>query len=100
MGSARPPSKPILLANIKGFWDPLCALIDHMKRLELIRGDRNFDLLVADNVADILPMLRKAASVVSEEDKEMPAAIADRLQVSDKVTASMRFPSGSRIKAA
>ena len=23
--------KPILLANIKGFWNPLCALIDHMK---------------------------------------------------------------------
>ena len=23
--------KPILLANIKGFWDPLCALLDHME---------------------------------------------------------------------
>ena len=39
--------KPILLANIKGFWYPLCALIDHMKGLEFIRGDLNFDLLVA-----------------------------------------------------
>ena len=42
--------KPILLANIKNFWHPLCALIDHMKRLEFIRGDLNFDLLVADKV--------------------------------------------------
>ena len=25
--------KPILLANIKGFWDPLCALLDHMEEL-------------------------------------------------------------------
>ncbi|MGA9000399.1 MAG: TIGR00730 family Rossman fold protein, partial [Pseudolabrys sp.] len=57
--------KPILLANIKGFWDPLCALIDHMKGLEFIRGDLNFDLLVADRVADILPMLQKAAAAVS-----------------------------------
>ena len=24
--------KPILLANIQGFWDPLCALLDHMTR--------------------------------------------------------------------
>jgi uncharacterized protein (TIGR00730 family) len=71
--------KPILLANIKGFWDPLCALIDHMKGLEFIRGDLNFDLLVVDRVADILPMLQKAAAAVSEEEKEMSSVIADRL---------------------
>jgi uncharacterized protein (TIGR00730 family) len=71
--------KPILLANIKGFWNPLCALIDHMKKLEFIRGDLDFDLLVANNVADILPMLQKAAAAVPEEEKEMPAVIADRL---------------------
>jgi uncharacterized protein (TIGR00730 family) len=71
--------KPILLANIEGFWNPLCSLIDHMKTLEFIRGDLNFDLLVADSVADILPMLQKAAAAVPEEEKEMPAVIADRL---------------------
>ena len=36
--------KPILLANINGFWQPLCALLDHMKTLEFIRGDLDFDL--------------------------------------------------------
>ena len=71
--------KPILLANIEGFWNPLCALIDHMKTLEFIRDDLNFDLLIADSVADILPMLQKAAAAVPEEEKEMPAVIADRL---------------------
>ena len=71
--------KPILLANIEGFWQPLCALIDHMKSLEFIRGDLNFDLLVAEKIDDILPMLQKAAAAVSEEEAEMPAAIADRL---------------------
>ncbi len=30
-------SKPILLANIKGFWDSLCALLDHMGKLAFIR---------------------------------------------------------------
>ena len=29
--------KPILIANINGFWDPLCALLDHMETLEFIR---------------------------------------------------------------
>jgi uncharacterized protein (TIGR00730 family) len=71
--------KPILLANIKGFWNPLCALIDHMRKLEFIRGDLNFDLLVADKVADILPMLQKAAATVPEKEMDMPGVIADRL---------------------
>lgn len=70
--------KPVLLANIKGFWEPLSALIDHMRKLEFIRGDLNFDLLVANTVNDILPMLQKAA-VVSETGMEMPAVPADRL---------------------
>ena len=71
--------KPILLANIKNFWEPLCALIDHMKHLEFIRDDLNFDLLVADKVEDILPMLQRAAESVPPEEKEMPAVIANRL---------------------
>ena len=71
--------KPILLANINGFWDPLCALLDHMKALEFIRGDLNFELLVADKVADILPMLQKAAQAVPEAAKKMAAEAADKL---------------------
>ena len=71
--------KPILLANIAGFWQPLCALLDHMKTLQFIRGDSNFDLLVADKVDDILPMLRKAAEAVPEAAKQMTAADAERL---------------------
>lgn len=71
--------KPILLANINGFWDPLSGLLDHMRKLEFIRGDFNFDLLVANTVDEILPMLEKAAAGVSEEAKEMPPALADRM---------------------
>jgi uncharacterized protein (TIGR00730 family) len=71
--------RPILLANIKGFWQPLCALLDHMKTLQFIRGDLNFDLLVADNVEDILPMLRKAAATLPEAAKAMTAADVERL---------------------
>ncbi len=71
--------KPILLANINFFWQPLCALLDHMRKTEFIRGDLNFDLLVADKVADILPMLQKAADAVPEAAKKMTAIEADRL---------------------
>jgi uncharacterized protein (TIGR00730 family) len=71
--------KPVLIANIKFFWQPLCALLDHMKKLEFIRGDLDFELLVADKVADILPMLQKAADAVPEAAKKMTAADADKL---------------------
>jgi uncharacterized protein (TIGR00730 family) len=71
--------KPILLANIEGFWQPLCALLDHMKALEFIRGDLNFDLLVADKVADILPMLQDAAATVPDEAKKMSRVEPERL---------------------
>ena len=71
--------KPVLAANIEGFWEPLCALLEHMKTLEFIRGDLSFDLLVADNVEDILPMLQKAAGAVPADAKEMTAADTDRL---------------------
>jgi uncharacterized protein (TIGR00730 family) len=71
--------KPILVANIKGFWDPFCALIDHMKRTNFIRQDLSFDLLVADRVADILPMLRSAIAPVEEHEKEMKAAQPEHL---------------------
>ncbi len=71
--------KPILLANIAGFWQPLCALLDHMKTLEFIRGDLNFDLLVANKVGDILPMLQIAVAAIPEAAKKLTAADADRL---------------------
>ncbi len=31
--------KPVLVANIEGFWEPLCALLDHMRALQFIRSD-------------------------------------------------------------
>jgi uncharacterized protein (TIGR00730 family) len=71
--------KPILLANIHGFWQPLCALLDHMKALEFIRGDLNFDLLVADRVEEILPMLQKAADAAPAAGKTMTAAEVEQL---------------------
>lgn len=71
--------KPVLVANIKGFWDPLCALIDHMRALEFIRGDLDFNMLVADRAEDIIPMLRKAAERVATEEKELQTIDTSRL---------------------
>src|ERR1700677_3122232 len=53
--------KPILFANINGYWNPLLTLIAHMRDLEFMPGALRVNFLVADRVEDILPMLREAA---------------------------------------
>jgi hypothetical protein len=71
--------KPILILNVEGFWDPLCALIDHMRRLDFIRANLSVRLLVADRVEDILPKLFEEARSVSESEKDMVPVIAERM---------------------
>ena len=71
--------KPILLANIEKFWDPLCALLDHMEELQFIRPGLAIDYLVTERVDDILPMLTKAMERVTEQDKAMQPPLAGRL---------------------
>ena len=71
--------KPILLANINGFWDPLCVLLDHMEALEFIRPGLQIKYLVADRVEDILPKLIAAARGTPEADKEMKTADVEQM---------------------
>jgi uncharacterized protein (TIGR00730 family) len=70
--------KPILALNIEQFWDPLCALIDQMRRMDFIRCDLGVDLLVVEQVDQIVPTLRAAAHRLAERDREMALA-AERM---------------------
>jgi uncharacterized protein (TIGR00730 family) len=70
--------KPILIANIAGYWGPLLALIEHMREVKFVPSSLRVDFLVARRVEDILPMLREAASKIAEADKAM-AVPAERL---------------------
>jgi uncharacterized protein (TIGR00730 family) len=53
--------KPVLIANIAGFWKPLLVLLAHMRENGFIRPGFEVHTLVAEKVADILPMLEAAA---------------------------------------
>ena len=53
--------KPVLLADIDGFWRPLLALFAHMRNLGFIREEFEVRYLVAEKIEDALPMLRAAA---------------------------------------
>jgi uncharacterized protein (TIGR00730 family) len=71
--------KPILIANVERFWDPLLVLLDHMRKVEFIREGLLVDPLVAERVEDILPKLTAVLRAVPEGAKEMAEAVAERL---------------------
>jgi uncharacterized protein (TIGR00730 family) len=72
-------SRPVLLANIDGFWEPLLALLTHMRATQFIRPEFGVEVLKAERVEDILPRLRSAAAMVSEEAMQMAPEVARRL---------------------
>lgn len=72
-------SKPILLANIGKFWDPLLELLDHMRATAFIRPTLPLDVLQAERVEDILPRIRAAAAQASEDAKKLAPDVATRL---------------------
>jgi uncharacterized protein (TIGR00730 family) len=71
--------KPVLLANIDHFWEPLLSLLSHMHATQFIRSGMSVEILKAERVEDILPRLRSAIARVPEEAKEMAPEIARRL---------------------
>ncbi len=72
-------SKPILLADIDGFWAPFIELIAHMRSTAFIRPTLAVDLLKASRVEDILPRLRAAAATASDETKSLAPDVASKL---------------------
>jgi uncharacterized protein (TIGR00730 family) len=72
-------NKPILLANIDNFWEPLLVLLAHMRSTEFIRPTLTVDIIQAERVDDILPRLRAAAARVPEGSREMVPEVASRL---------------------
>jgi hypothetical protein len=70
--------KPILVANISNYWNPLLTLVEHMRALKFMPAAQPVEILVAKRVEDILPMLQKAAHSVTAAEKTMSVP-AERL---------------------
>ena len=70
--------KPILFANINRYWDPLLALIAHMREQEFVPSALRVDFLVCEDVEDILPKLRQASRGVTEAEAAITIS-AERL---------------------
>lgn len=71
--------KPILVANVDRFWDPLCSLLEHMEDMEFIRSGLSINLLVAETIEDVLPKVTAAARAVADADKKMKTAKLEQM---------------------
>lgn len=58
--------KPIVFANLDGFWNPMLALLDHMRDEGFIHTGHRVQPLVVDDPAAIVPAIMVAASVTAE----------------------------------
>lgn len=66
--------KPICLANIDGFWQPLLGLLDHMRGETFIREGLEVDFLVAETADEIVPKLLGAAGHVKTHPEQRVVA--------------------------
>jgi uncharacterized protein (TIGR00730 family) len=71
--------KPIIIANVGKFWDPLLALFDHMRALAFIRPGLNFECVVVDKVEHILPKLAAILRAVPEEERRRAGEAVERM---------------------
>lgn len=66
--------KPICLANIDRFWQPLLGLLDHMRGETFIREGLEVDFLVADAAEDIVPKLLESVGHVAAHPEQRVVA--------------------------
>jgi uncharacterized protein (TIGR00730 family) len=50
-------SKPVIVANIEGFWNPFLSLLAHMKADTFIRPGLDLSFTVVDNAEKIVPAI-------------------------------------------
>ncbi|MFZ1815676.1 MAG: TIGR00730 family Rossman fold protein [Rhizobiaceae bacterium] len=62
--------KPICLANIAGFWEPVLAMLEHMKGEGFIHTAWRLKPLVTSDPAQIVPLIVDAARMVRDPEGE------------------------------
>lgn len=64
--------KPIVVANINGFWDPFLNLLQHMKAQTFIRPGLDVRFTVVETAEEILPaILRSAGHTPQSKEREV-----------------------------
>jgi uncharacterized protein (TIGR00730 family) len=53
--------KPMVFANILGFWDPMLAMIEHMEKVGFLHSRHLIQPIIVDRIEDIIPAIQSAA---------------------------------------
>ena len=69
-------SKPLIFANILGFWDPMRVMLDHIKDQGFLHSAHKIRMLTVERAEDIVPRL---SSLGDTKDTKGDARIIDRL---------------------
>ena len=64
-------NKPIVIANIERFWDPLCGLLDKMRDETFIRPGLQVRFAIVDSASAILPAIAANAPEQPQERTEV-----------------------------
>lgn len=64
-------TKPIVLGDIDGFWDPLLSLVAHMREEAFIREGIEVALTTVRNAEDIVPTVQNLAARSAEREDEI-----------------------------
>jgi uncharacterized protein (TIGR00730 family) len=72
-------TKPIVIANIKGFWNAFLQVIGHMKDRGFIHNGGLLNYHVVERVEDILPILVAAPAADTKEEKVAEAEVIKRM---------------------
>ena len=67
--------KPIVFANINGFWDPMLGMLDHLRREGFIHSGHLMQPIIVDRVEAIIPAIVAAAQEVDSLGSEIPSVI-------------------------
>lgn len=63
-------TKPVILADLDGFWRPLLALLDHMRAEGFIRAGMDVSYSVVSDVDEILPTILRERAAREGQAKE------------------------------
>jgi hypothetical protein len=63
-------SKPVIVANIEGFWNPFLSLLAHMKADTFIRSGLDLSFTVVDDAEKIVPAVRASLAAPARPEDE------------------------------
>ena len=69
-------SKPLIFANVLGFWDPMRVMLEHIKGQGFLHSAHNIRMLTVEQAGDIVPQLLNMSDAKSADGD---ARIIDRL---------------------